>query len=148
MRDNASVSSIIALNHAFAYRLTHTSCERPLRGGSRPSIAAKPRTRRNFGIKIPSGEGGTFLNANFEILDFTPEGKTINQLIAENNLKPGDLIFFKDHNQIIIDEKRAFDGGRGNTEKVARGSTFNLWLGPNKYLNTKVGYILRSLDAE
>lgn len=101
----------------------------------------------NFGYKLPSGTGGTFIKENFEILDFTPDGKTENQLLKENNLKPGDIIFFKDHNQVIVDADRALDGGRGNCEVAQVGAKFVRFLGPNKYLNTKVGYIFRPKDS-
>ena len=46
----------------------------------------------NFGYTL-GGESKAFITANFDILNFTPDGKTVQQLISENNLKPGDIIF-------------------------------------------------------
>ena len=100
-----------------------------------------------FGCTLGGGSK-TFANANFDIISFAPEGKTVSQLKKENNLKPGDIIFFQNHINIVIDMDRAFDGGRSNCEKHEVGSTFERWIGPNKFFNTKVGYILRAKDAE
>ena len=70
--------------------------------------------------------------------------RSVSQLAGEGSLLPGDVIFFTDHNQIIIDNDRAMDGGRGNCEKVEVGSTFRLFLGKNPYPSSKPGLIFRA----
>lgn len=84
---------------------------------------------------------------NFDILKI-PEGKTLRDLNNEGNLLPGDLIFFTNHNQIIIDGSRALDGGRGNTYEVSVGSEFKYFVGTNMYMGSHAGYIFRAKDAE
>lgn len=90
-----------------------------------------------------SGGVADAVSKYFEIIPVS--GKSISQLAAEGNLQPGDVIFYQDHNQIIVDADRAMDAGRGNTEKVAVGSKFKCFLGPNPYLNSKPGYIFRPI---
>lgn len=90
-----------------------------------------------------SGGVGDAVSKYFEIIPVS--GKSISQLAAEGNLQPGDVIFYQDHNQIIVDATRAMDAGRGNTEKVAVGSKFKCFLGPNPYLSSKPGFIFRPI---
>lgn len=73
--------------------------------------------------------------------------RSVSQLAGEGSLLPGDVIFFTDHNQIIIDNDRAMDGGRGNCEKVEVGSTFRLFLGKNPYPSMRPGFIFRAKEG-
>jgi len=79
---------------------------------------------------------------NFDIL-------VINKPLREvkEELLPGDMIFFQDHNQVIVDTERALDGGRGNTDEIAVGSRFHHFVRENLYWGSTCGFIFRAKDA-
>lgn len=90
-------------------------------------------------------EAADAIGKYFEILPVS--GSSISELAACGALLPGDVIFYVDHNQIIIDNDRAVDGGRGNCEKVEVGSTFRLFLGQNPYPSMRPGLIFRAKEG-
>ncbi len=87
----------------------------------------------------------TCVDKNFEIIPCT---ESIGTLIKKGSILPGDIILFQNHMQIIIDDTRAFDGGRNNTEEKAVMSKFVHFIGKNNFSSTRVGFIFRAKDAE
>ena len=101
-----------------------------------------------FGYTISSGKCTTCVNEMFDIIKID-QPEALRSLISKGQILPGDIIFFMNHNQIIIDDQRAFDGGSGNTgHSGQKGYAFERFIGGNPALGMKVGYIFRAKDAE
>ena len=83
---------------------------------------------------------------NFDIIQ--TNNLTEDELSAIGNLKPGDIIFFTDHNQIIVNKKAALDGGRGHCLSYSVGATFYEFVGRNPYNDAHPGFLFRAKDAE
>lgn len=88
------------------------------------------------GYKLTTDEVKNAVQKNFKIISVN---KKLSKLIKLGKVNPGDMIIFKDHVQLIIDNKQAFDGGRNN----CNGLKFRKWIGPNNYLNATPSYIIR-----
>ncbi len=82
----------------------------------------------------------------FDIID--THGMTESELAAAGNLKPGDIVFFTDHNQIIVNGKAAMDGGRGHCLSYDVGAIFYEFVGRNPYVDARPGFLFRAKDAE
>ena len=79
--------------------------------------------------------------------DIVPVDCTVEELDARGQLKPGDVMFFTDHNQIIINGRTALDGGRGHCFEVKVGAKFRWFVGRNGCLRQRPGFLFRAKDA-
>ena len=91
----------------------------------------------------------TWFANNAVVTKVWDENKGVAALTAEGRILPGDIIGFRDHNQTILPNGYAFDGGRfaSNMEQAKTGGKFNRWVGPNPCPGTRVGFIVRTKDA-
>ncbi len=79
--------------------------------------------------------------------DIIPVDCTVGELDERGQLKPGDVIFFTDHNQIIVNGRTALDGGRGHCFDFRIGAKFRWFVGRNGCLRQSPGLIFRAKDA-
>jgi hypothetical protein len=79
--------------------------------------------------------------------DIVPVDCTVRELAERGDLKPGDVMFFTDHNQIIVNDRTALDGGRGHCFVKAVGARFRWFVGENRCLDQQPGFLFRPKDA-
>lgn len=74
--------------------------------------------------------------------------KTVNQLEASGDLKPGDVVTYKGmrHTNIYAGNKKWYDAGHAYCSGSGEGATFTSWYGSQKYGGNTVGYIIRKKD--
>lgn len=74
--------------------------------------------------------------------------KTVNQLEASGDLKPGDVVTYKGmrHTNIYAGNKHWYDAGHAYCSGSGEGATFTSWYGSQKYGGNTVGYIIRKKD--
>lgn len=71
--------------------------------------------------------------------------KTVKQLIASGDLRPGDIVTYVDlqHTNIYAGNGKWYDAGHAYCNGTGEGAVFKSWHGKGQYDNQRVGYIIR-----
>lgn len=75
--------------------------------------------------------------------------KTVNQLISDGTLQPGDVVTYMDlqHTNIYAGGSKWYDAGHAYCNGSGEGAVYKSWHGKGQYGSRKVAYIIREKGA-
>lgn len=75
--------------------------------------------------------------------------KTVNQLLSDGTLKPGDILTYVDmnHTNLYLGNNEWFDSGHAYCSEQGENAAFKKWVGNLVYGQKQVGHILRLKSA-
>lgn len=87
------------------------------------------------------------LGKQFDIISV--KSKTVNQMVASGDLKPGDIVSYVsfNHMNIYAGNGKWYDAGSAYCKGSTEGSEYTSWMGNTKYGNQYVGTIMRKKAA-
>lgn len=87
------------------------------------------------------------LGRQFDIISV--KSKTVNQMVASGDLKPGDIVSYVsfNHMNIYAGNGKWYDAGSAYCKKSTDGAEYTSWMGDTKYGNQYVGTIMRKKAA-
>lgn len=87
------------------------------------------------------------LGRQFDIISV--KSKTVNQMVASGDLKPGDIVSYVsfNHMNIYAGNGKWYDAGSAYCKRSTDGAEYTSWMGDTKYGNQYVGTIMRKKAA-